>query len=103
MAILITAIEARALSSPDSDIDRHIANIIAITIGPIGDTMALMDKPGALWLSSYMFSFEHYLTSYKKLEYFFVLHLFDNQILYSLLLVLLYPLDDEEYFLFLLL
>lgn len=27
MAILITAIEARALSSPDSDIDRHIEHI----------------------------------------------------------------------------
>ncbi len=30
---------------------------IAITIGPIMDTMSIVTKPGALWLSSYMFSY----------------------------------------------
>ncbi|MCR5782224.1 MAG: hypothetical protein K6G90_05745 [Clostridia bacterium] len=30
---------------------------IAVTIGPIGDTMALSSKPASLWAASYMFSF----------------------------------------------
>lgn len=29
---------------------------VAMTIGPLGDTMALVTKPAALWLSSYLFS-----------------------------------------------
>lgn len=33
------------------------SNYIGITLGPIMDTMSIMTKPGALWLSSYMFSY----------------------------------------------
>lgn len=37
--------------------DNNSNNYIAITIGPIMDTMSISSKPTALWLSSYMFSY----------------------------------------------
>ena len=32
-------------------------NYVAVTIGPIFDTMSLVSTPAALWVSSYMFSY----------------------------------------------
>ena len=39
---------------------------VAVTIGPIFDTMSLVSTPAALWVSSYMFSFITKTPSKKK-------------------------------------